>query len=111
MGAAVVGRLHQGKRQRRTPPPIGGARFGFRTDSARSKEARRGPFGADQPGEVATAIRAQFRGLCGALLHPPLLSYTQTFHTESLPPDSNPSPLTRLGRVPPSRYRNSRPAT
>src|ERR1700722_714368 len=111
MGAAVVGRLHQGKRQSRTPPPIGGPGLGCRTNPARSKEACRGPFGPDQPGEVATAIRAQFRGLCGTLLHPPVLSDTQTFHTESLPPNFNPSPLARFGRVPPSRYRNSRPAT
>src|SRR5271163_4163741 len=111
MGAAVVGRLHQGKRQSRTPPPIGGPGLGRRSNPARSKEARRGPFGPDQPGEVATAIRAQFRGLCGTLLHPPLLSDTQTFHTESLPSNFNPSPLARFGRVPPSRYRNSRPAT
>src|SRR5271156_7138029 len=110
MGATVVGRLHQGTRQRRTPPPIGGSWFGFRTNPARSEEARRRPFGTDQPREVATAIRAQFRGLCGTLLHSPVLSYPQTFHTESLPSNSNPSPLARFGRVPPSRYRNSRPA-
>src|SRR5580658_3541724 len=111
MGAAVVGRLHQGKRESRTPPPIGGPGLGCRTNPARSKEACRGPFGADQPREVAAAIRARFRGLCGTLLHSPLLSDTETFHTESLPSNFNPSPLARFGRVPPSRYRNSRPAT
>src|SRR3984885_12369177 len=111
MGAAGGGRLNQGKRQGRTQTPIGGLGFGFRTNPARSEETRRGSFGTDQPGEVATAIRSQFCGLCCMLLHPPLLSYTQTFHTESLPSNSNPSPLARFGQVPPSRYRNSRPAT
>src|ERR1700722_7904498 len=111
MGAAVVGRLPQGKRQGRSQTPIGGPGFGCRTNPAPSQEARRGPFGPDQPGEVATAIRAQFRGLCGTLLHAPVLSYPQTFHAESLPSNFNPSPLARSGRVPPARYRNSRPAT
>src|SRR6202050_2724357 len=111
MGVAVVGRLHQGKRQYRTTATVSRSCARFRGDAPRSPETSRDSFGSAQSEPIAAAIHAGVRRLRRPLFRASFLSNTQTFHATALPPNSNDAPFACFWKLPASRNRNARPAT
>ncbi len=103
MGASMVGRLPQRRRQNRSETRVYDSRLRCRVDSQASVEARFGEAPAAQPGETYADGNDQVQRFHRSLLRPKRTAYTEAVHAEPVSLYTQLSPQTSIWSQAPLR--------